>query len=59
MSRKDYIVIAGFMRDMKPVLGGYALNRWQEMVDYLCVRFKQCHAAFDADKFRAACQQGE
>lgn len=57
MSRKDYVIIASYLREMKPT-SGYQLIRWRELIDYLIVRFTMDNSRFDADRFNEACHRG-
>jgi hypothetical protein len=59
MSRRDYIAIAGYLRDLKPTAGGYQLRRWCEFVSYLTIRCAQDNKAFDSVRFHNACTYGE
>jgi hypothetical protein len=60
MTRKDYIAVAAFMRDLKPTHGAnYNAERWREFVDYFVARFRQTNPRFNADKFRKACERGD
>lgn len=56
MTRKDYIALAQFMRDMRPVTAGlHGQERWHGMVIVLSDILKRDNPNFDAVKFRSAC----
>lgn len=60
MTRRDYVILAGFLRDMKPINRGEYLERqWSEFVGWLCARLKQDNPRFDEAKFREACERGD
>lgn len=58
MTKKDYIVLAQFMRDMRPVGGtARAEIHWHAGLVALTEILSRDNPAFDAVRFRKACEQ--
>jgi len=52
MVRKDYILIASILKDLKI---SFTTKDWNYLVDTMCFNFKSNHSSFNEQKFRKAC----
>ena len=57
MTRKDYVLLAGALKESRPIwdVADERLDQWQETVRAIVYALETDNPRFDYDKFCAAC----